>query len=131
MLSAPTPPRGRSLSGTMSSMSINSAGSDRIIETLQSDDQLSLPDEKPIAVGQGINVGISLAEPLLFVQGFESSRNYAGNTAMLRGALYLRVTKPTKLKTVTLKFRGRATTKWPEGLLMWLHMLQYQVKSSY
>ena len=118
------PPRGRSLSGSMSSMSVNSAGSDRIVETLQSDELLSLPDEKPIATGQGINVGISLAEPLLFVQGFESSRNYAGNTAMLRGALYLRVTKPTKLKTVTLKFRGRATTKWPEGLLMSLPVLQ-------
>ena len=122
MLSVQMPPRGRSLSGSMSSMSVTSAGSDHIAEPLQSDDAVSLPDEKPVATGQGINVGISLAEPLLFVQGFESSRNYPGNTAMLRGALYLRVTKPTKLKTVTLKFRGRATTKWPEGMLIWLHV---------
>ena len=101
-------------------MSVNSTGSDRVTESLQSDDSVMFPDEKPVATGQGISVGISLAEPLLFVQGFESSRNYPGNTAMLRGALYLRVTKPTKLKTVTLKFRGRATTQWPEGTLIWL-----------
>ena len=118
MLGIPSPTRGRSLSTSMSSMSVNSVGSDRAAESLQSDDSLILPDEKPVAAGQGISVGISLAEPLLFVQGFESSRNYPGNTAMLRGALYLRVTKPTKLKTVTLKFRGRSTTKWPEGIPM-------------
>ena len=118
MLSIPAAAGRRSLSTSMSSTSVNSAESDRITESLQSEDSLVLPDEKPVATGQGISVGISLAEPLLFVQGFESSRNYRGNTAMLRGALYLRVTKPTKLKTVTLKFRGRATTKWPEGMLI-------------
>jgi hypothetical protein len=35
---------------------------------------------------------------------------------MLRGSLQLRITKPSKIKAVTLKFRGKATTKWPEGI---------------
>lgn len=35
---------------------------------------------------------------------------------MLRGSLHLRVTKPAKIKALTLKFRGKAVTKWPEGI---------------
>jgi hypothetical protein len=35
---------------------------------------------------------------------------------MLRGSLILKITKPTKLKAITLKFRGKAVTKWPEGM---------------
>lgn len=35
---------------------------------------------------------------------------------MLRGALVLKISKPTKLKAITLKFRGKALTKWPEGI---------------
>lgn len=35
---------------------------------------------------------------------------------MLRGSLQLRVTKATKIKAITLKFRGKAITKWPEGI---------------
>ena len=117
MLTVPAAPRGRSLSASTTTPSVTSSvGSEPVFDTLQSQESVVLPDEKPVAVGQGISAGISLAEPLLFVQGFESSRNYPGNTAMLRGSLYLRVSKPTKIKTVTLKFRGRATTRWPEGV---------------
>ena len=75
-----------------------------------------IPDEKPVASGNGVSIGIALAEPFLFLQGFEQGDLSANpSTAMLRGSLHLKVTKAAKLKAVTLKFMGKATTKWPEG----------------
>ena len=89
----------------------------------------TIPEEKPLASGNGINVGISLAEPVLFLQGFEQTETSERSTAMLRGSLHLRVSKPAKIKAITLKFRGKATTKWPEGmiprLIYGLHELTY------
>ncbi|KAF2009079.1 hypothetical protein BU24DRAFT_359305 [Aaosphaeria arxii CBS 175.79] len=77
----------------------------------------SVPEEKPLASGNGINVNISLTEPVLFLQGFEQSDSSSErSTAMLRGSLQLHVTKPAKIKALTLKFRGKALTKWPEGI---------------
>lgn len=76
----------------------------------------TIPEEKPLASGNGISVGISLAEPVLFLQGFEQTETSERSTAMLRGSLHLRVSKPAKVKAITLKFRGKATTKWPEGI---------------
>ncbi|ORY15263.1 or S-antigen, C-terminal domain-domain-containing protein [Clohesyomyces aquaticus] len=76
----------------------------------------TLPEDKPLASGNGINVGISLTEPVLFLQGFEQTEHSDRSTAMLRGRLTLKVTKPSKVKAITLKFRGKATTKWPEGI---------------
>jgi hypothetical protein len=74
-----------------------------------------VPEEKPLASGNGITVGITLTEPVLFLQGFEQNENSERSTAMLRGSLHLKVTKAAKVKAITLKFRGKATTKWPEG----------------
>lgn len=76
---------------------------------------MDLQDEKPIASGNGVTVAIHLAEPVLFLQGFDSE-NSPRSTAMLRGSLHMRVTKPAKIKAVTLRFKGKATTKWPEGI---------------
>ncbi|KAI9837312.1 MAG: hypothetical protein M1819_000386 [Sarea resinae] len=75
-----------------------------------------IASEKPIASGNGIAVSISLAEPVLFLQGFEQNDVHSGKTAMLRGSLHLRVAKTAKIKAVTLNFRGKAITKWPEGI---------------
>lgn len=76
----------------------------------------TLSEEKPVASGGGVNVNISLTEPLLFLRGFEQNENSERSTAMLRGSLVLKISKPAKLKAITLKFRGKATTKWPEGI---------------
>lgn len=76
---------------------------------------MRIPDEKPLASGNGVSVGISLAEPVLFLQGFEQAELAQRSTAMLRGSLHLRVTKSAKIRAVTLKFKGVAQTKWPEG----------------
>jgi len=86
----------------------------------------TLPEEKPLASGNGINVGITLTEPVLYLQGFEHTEHSERSTAMLRGTLNLRITKPAKVKAITLKFRGKSTTKWPEGngsLLTLKHVL--------
>ncbi|KAF1847024.1 uncharacterized protein K460DRAFT_352212 [Cucurbitaria berberidis CBS 394.84] len=76
----------------------------------------TMPEEKPVASGGGVNVNISLTEPVLFLRGFEQAEHSERSTAMLRGTLVLKIAKPAKLKAITLKFRGRATTKWPEGI---------------
>lgn len=76
----------------------------------------TLDEEKPVASGNGVSVGIHLAEPVLFLQGFDNADTATGNTAMLRGSLHVRVQKSAKIKAITLKFKGRALTKWPEGI---------------
>lgn len=76
----------------------------------------SVPEVKPLASGNGVNIAIQLTEPVLFLQGFEHAETNERSTAMLRGTLQLRVTKPTKIKAINLRFRGKATTKWPEGI---------------
>jgi hypothetical protein len=84
--------------------------------TITADISHRIPEEKPLASGNGVSVGIALAEPVLFLQGFDNGDLQANrSTAMLRGSLHLKVSKPAKIKSVTLRFRGRATTKWPEG----------------
>lgn len=77
---------------------------------------MNLDEEKPIAAGNGVSVGVHLAEPVLFLQGFENAEAVPGNTAMLRGSLHVRVQKSAKIKAITLRFRGKAITKWPEGI---------------
>jgi hypothetical protein len=75
-----------------------------------------LDEEKPIASGNGVILGIHLAEPMLFLQGFEQNESSPRNTAMLRGGLHIRVQKAAKIKAITLKFRGVSITRWPEGI---------------
>lgn len=76
----------------------------------------AIRDEKPIASGNGISVAISLAEPVLYLQGLDPSDTTSSTTTMLRGSLHLHVTKQAKLKSISLKFRGRSETEWPEGI---------------
>jgi hypothetical protein len=75
----------------------------------------TVSEEKPVASGGGISVNVQLTEPVLFLRGFEQAEHAERSTAMLRGSLCLKLSKPAKLKAITLKFRGKATTKWPEG----------------
>ena len=61
-------------------------------------------------------VSVHLTEPVLFLTGFESSEYSNRPPAMLRGSLILKLLKPSKIKTITLVFKGRARTEWPEGI---------------
>ncbi|KAF5018095.1 hypothetical protein F66182_9934 [Fusarium sp. NRRL 66182] len=75
---------------------------------------------KPVASGSGVSCSILLAEPNIFLTGFDhdghGNREGQSGTALLRGKLQLRVTKNVKIKAVQLKLLGRARTEWPEGI---------------
>jgi arrestin-related trafficking adapter 3/6 len=96
--------------GTLSTATTRSTLADSIIPAFNMDEQ------KPIASGNGVSIAVHLAEPVLFLQGFDNSENAPGNTAMLRGSLHVRVQKSAKIKAITLKFKGKSITKWPEGI---------------
>ena len=74
-----------------------------------------LVEERPLASGNGVALSIVLAEPVLFLQGFDHSELGDQTTAMLRGSFHLRISKSAKIKAISLSFRGRAETEWPEG----------------
>ncbi|KAI9158984.1 putative arrestin-related trafficking adapter [Paramyrothecium foliicola] len=75
---------------------------------------------KPVASGSGVSCSILLAEPNVFLSGFDhdhhSRHQGQGGTALLRGRLRLSVSKNVKIKAVQLKLLGRARTEWPEGI---------------
>ena len=75
----------------------------------------NLAEAKPLACANGISLSINLAEPMLFLQGFDQSELGNRTTTMLRGSLHMKVSKSAKIKTISLDFRGRAETEWPEG----------------
>lgn len=74
-----------------------------------------IPEEKPVAAGNGVSVSIHLTEPQLFLQGYDFTNSSTRSTAMLRGTMHLKVAKGAKIKAVSLRFRGLAQTRWPEG----------------
>jgi arrestin-related trafficking adapter 3/6 len=61
-------------------------------------------------------ISVHLAEPVLYLTGFEASEYADRSPAMLRGSLIVKLLKPSKIKTITLVFKGRARTEWPEGI---------------
>ncbi|KAK1990780.1 hypothetical protein LX36DRAFT_675690 [Colletotrichum falcatum] len=74
---------------------------------------------KPVAHGSGVSCSILMAEPNVFLTGFDHDghRHHSqGGTALLRGKLQLKVTKNVKIKGVSLKLVGKARTEWPEGI---------------
>ncbi|PGH17649.1 hypothetical protein AJ79_01011 [Helicocarpus griseus UAMH5409] len=75
-----------------------------------------LRNEQIVATSNGITVSICLAEPVLFLEGFERNDLDARKTSILRGTLRLRLSKSAKIKKVSLNFKGLGQTNWPEGL---------------
>lgn len=78
-------------------------------------------DYTPLTHSGSVQVFIKLVEPVIFLQGFESSKhshhqNENLQSSILRGSLIVRVTKPTKLKSINLNFKGHCRTEWPEGI---------------
>lgn len=102
-----------SLGGNTRTVSQNSTGSDSC-PTGNAGGNI-YGQEKPLASGNGVALSIMLAEPVLFLQGYDQSELANSTTTMLRGSFHLRVSKAAKIKAITLNFRGRAETEWPEG----------------
>lgn len=111
--------RGGALNAHLRRPSLHPAGSDVILNPprkgSKADTSQRIPEVRPIAAGHGVAISVNLAEPVLFLQGFDRADSNTRSTAMLRGSLHLKVAKSAKIKAVSLKFRGQATTKWPEG----------------
>lgn len=97
---------------TASNTSSGSAGNNGSISFCSA----NLGEPKPLASANGVSISIALAEPMLFLQGFDQSELGNRTTSMLRGSLHLKVSKTAKIKTISLNFRGRAETEWPEGI---------------
>ncbi|RMZ85591.1 hypothetical protein DV737_g646, partial [Chaetothyriales sp. CBS 132003] len=98
---------------------LEEAGRRGSVQSISSDlpaTSTNFADEKPVASANGVAVIISLAEPVLFLQGYDPNDPSTRSTTMLRGSLLLRVTKQAKLKSISLTFRGRSETEWPEGI---------------
>lgn len=94
---------------------VRTASRDSVASTHSATGMSGVGEEKPIASGSGVSLTITLAEPVLFLQGFDQSELGNQTTTMLRGSFHLRVSKSAKIKTISLAFRGRAETEWPEG----------------
>ncbi|KAJ6091406.1 hypothetical protein N7467_003375 [Penicillium canescens] len=75
-----------------------------------------LHNEKIVATGSGISVGIALTEPVLYLQGYDQHDPSSKKSAILRGQLHLKVTKCIKIKKISICFRGHAQTDWPDGI---------------
>ncbi|CAK7902967.1 arrestin-related trafficking adapter 6 [[Candida] anglica] len=75
----------------------------------------ALPD-KPLASNSSFQLYIIPAEKNLFIEGFDAVEYADRPPTLLRGCLYLRVLKPTKLKSISLTFKGVQRTDWPEGI---------------
>jgi hypothetical protein len=74
-----------------------------------------LHNEKIVATGSGISVGIALTEPVLYLQGYDQHDPSSKKSAILRGQIHLKVTKCIKIKKISVCFRGHAQTDWPDG----------------
>ncbi|CEN62782.1 Putative Thioredoxin binding protein TBP-2/VDUP1 [Aspergillus calidoustus] len=107
------PGRMRSHSSSNSSIIARGASPGRIPESAPFP---QLPNEKTVATGSGITVGIALTEPVLFLQGYDQNDPTTKKSAILRGQLHLKVTKSVKIKKISICFRGQAQTDWPDGI---------------
>lgn len=111
-------PRTTTSSGVMSGSNRNSMISIRSAKTTASASVSEV--QKPVASGSGLACSILLAEPNVFLYGFDHDNRSRGGaqptSALLRGKLRLNVSKNVKIKSVTLRLVGKARTEWPEGI---------------
>ncbi|OBA20472.1 hypothetical protein METBIDRAFT_42960, partial [Metschnikowia bicuspidata var. bicuspidata NRRL YB-4993] len=70
----------------------------------------------PLILTSTLQVYVVPAEKHLFVQGFKPAEYETRPPTLLRGSLVLRVSKPNKIRAVSLTFKGTQKTDWPEGI---------------
>ncbi|WVR08168.1 hypothetical protein IAU60_005214 [Kwoniella sp. DSM 27419] len=68
---------------------------------------------------------IRLTEPVIFLKGPSTGLDFRGRPqavrqdgqpAIVRGLLTLRLSKPTRIRSIAIKLEGKARTEWPEGI---------------
>lgn len=72
--------------------------------------------ETALVRNSSLEVYVVPTEDTLFVQGFKPIEYELRPPCLLRGLLVLRVLRPTKIKSITLNFKGFMKTDWPEGI---------------
>lgn len=72
--------------------------------------------EVPLVQTSSIKLYIVPTEKHLFVQGFKPVEYEGLPPTLLRGCLVLRVMKETKIRSISLLFKGNQRTDWPEGI---------------
>lgn len=117
---ADVPSRGSNLGPNFGHPNRNSFMSVRSAKHMVNSSVQEIQQPKPVASGNGLSCTILLAEPNIFLTGFDhdghTQHESHNSTALLRGKLQLNVSKNTKIKSITLKLLGRARTEWPEGI---------------
>lgn len=85
---------------------------------MDSRSQVFLPTlpEKPICLTSTLQVYIIPTEERLFLQGFDAHEYAERPPTLLRGCLWVKVLKPTRIKSISLQFKGVEKTDWPEGI---------------
>ncbi|WOO77581.1 Arrestin-related trafficking adapter 3 [Vanrija pseudolonga] len=67
---------------------------------------------------------IRLTEPVIFLRGTSTGADFRGRPqaardgqpAMIRGLLTLRLSKPTRIRNISISLEGKSRTEWPEGI---------------
>jgi hypothetical protein len=81
----------------------------------------TLRNEKVVATGNGITVSVALAEPVLFLPGYDHNDPSTKKSAILRGNLHIKTTKAVKVKKVSVCLHGHSQTDWPDGKQFPIH----------
>ncbi|KIW14435.1 hypothetical protein PV08_07218 [Exophiala spinifera] len=71
--------------------------------------------DQTMAVADGFTLSLELAEPILYLEGFDFPHNSEHRSTVLRGVMNLTILKPTTLSALRLNFRGENETIWPEA----------------
>ena len=69
----------------------------------------------PSTSNNAFTLSLELAEPILYMEGFEYPHTNVHRSAVLRGFMRLNVIKKTDMSEVSLDFRGVSQTVWPEA----------------
>lgn len=85
------------------------------IEELSPETYVKLP-KKPTAESGSVKMYIICVEPNIYVEGFSKDEMTNRPPSLLRGALFIRISKPVKIKSINLNFTGVSRTEWPEGI---------------
>lgn len=72
--------------------------------------------ETAVVKNSSLEIYIVPTESTIFVQGFKPVEYELRPPSLLRGSLVVRVLRPTKIKSITLNFKGHMQTDWPEGI---------------
>ncbi|KAK4942144.1 hypothetical protein LTR10_018036 [Elasticomyces elasticus] len=72
-------------------------------------------DSVSMTNSDAFTVALELAEPILYLEGYDFPHNSAHRSAVLRGFMHLDVSRQVSLSDVSVTFRGISRTIWPEA----------------